>query len=179
MTIVIDIDAAGWGWRTNPASPVGSASIDLLSVLAHELGHVLGLAHTDEGLMGEVIEPGVRELPSLTVDHALPPASISTDHVTAVHPVDPIATGVPVIEVATERTIAASPYSIGVSVVAFEGAIAPSLVERAAMAVSEATPAGHNSRVPLAPMSMWWLMLGLAVALATLRRWRLLRAPRR
>jgi hypothetical protein len=96
-----------------------------------------------------------------------------------VHPVDPFTTGVPVVDVTTERTIAASPHSIGVSVVAVEGAIARSLAERAAMAVYEATPISHNSRVPLAPMSMWWLMLGLAVALATLRRCRLLRAPRR
>ena len=34
--------------------------MDLLSVLLHELGHVLGLAHEAEGVMAETLTPGVR-----------------------------------------------------------------------------------------------------------------------
>ena len=40
-TIYIDSDAAGRGWQT----------MDLVSVVMHELGHVLGFDHDDAGTM--------------------------------------------------------------------------------------------------------------------------------
>ncbi|MFV0451331.1 MAG: hypothetical protein ACK5LS_03640 [Propioniciclava sp.] len=48
--IVVDDDAAGWGWQR----------MDLATVLRHEMGHALGYGHTDGGLMGEVLSPGAR-----------------------------------------------------------------------------------------------------------------------
>ncbi|MEU1973056.1 VCBS repeat-containing protein, partial [Microbacterium sp. NPDC019599] len=46
-SIVIDADAAGWGW----------SRMDLLTVVRHEIGHALGAGH-GSGLMDEYLEPG-------------------------------------------------------------------------------------------------------------------------
>jgi hypothetical protein len=75
--IWIDSDAAGYGWfiDTTPASneeyqvvdgvlvarsKEAIGRIDLLSVLMHEFGHVLGLNHTKTALMAETLAAGVR-----------------------------------------------------------------------------------------------------------------------
>jgi hypothetical protein len=73
-TIYLDATAAGFGWYTRAGSgdyaPHGTdefartgsaaaARIDLLSVLLHELGHVLGLSHGVSPRYGEVMEPTI------------------------------------------------------------------------------------------------------------------------
>jgi len=40
-----------------------SSRFDLLSVIAHELGHYAGWGHDDDGLMSERLNPGERRLP--------------------------------------------------------------------------------------------------------------------
>jgi hypothetical protein len=76
-TIYVDIDAAGNGWYIDrtPGDDLefrnvdgilvarnGAASghIDLLSVLEHELGHVAGQDHSEEGVMVSTLDVGVR-----------------------------------------------------------------------------------------------------------------------
>jgi hypothetical protein len=83
--ITLSADGAGWGWFVD-ATPAeqeefgpgdapnefkalaGSAAegqLDLLTVLIHELGHVLGLGHApgDDDVMVQYLTPGVRRLP--------------------------------------------------------------------------------------------------------------------
>ncbi|HET9215853.1 MAG TPA: Calx-beta domain-containing protein, partial [Terriglobia bacterium] len=66
--ITLDATAAGYGWFVDD-NPLSSASIaaaarmDLLSVLRHELGHVLGFEHDDApkyAVMDEELEAGLR-----------------------------------------------------------------------------------------------------------------------
>jgi hypothetical protein len=91
-TIYVDATAAGWGWFTGAAVQVGR--MDLLSVLEHELGHVLGLEHGASTRYGDVmlptLAPGVRRV--LPVVAA--PVSPSARTTVAVYP-GPAAMAVP------------------------------------------------------------------------------------
>jgi hypothetical protein len=81
-TIYLDINAAGHGWFIDAtprdhsefqadnslsliASPGSEASglIDLWTVIHHELGHLLGDEHAEEGVMESTLAPGERRLP--------------------------------------------------------------------------------------------------------------------
>ncbi len=42
--------------------------MDLLTVLEHELGHILGCDHTDTGLMSATLATGIRETPMAVID---------------------------------------------------------------------------------------------------------------
>jgi hypothetical protein len=90
--ITLDTDAAGHGWfidytpylneewlpTSNPyewkAKPGSEAEgkMDLLSVLLHEYGHVLGIEHSADShdAMSAVLQPGMRRLPSASPDRS-------------------------------------------------------------------------------------------------------------
>jgi hypothetical protein len=74
-TIWLDDNAAGWGWFVDPTpaddSEFGTPGdqgeqgrIDLLTVLGHELGHLLGYPDAHSGLMGDTLAAGVRLTPA-------------------------------------------------------------------------------------------------------------------
>jgi hypothetical protein len=77
-TIFLDDDASGFGWfidatpdddlefiRTSDSSELVSdaRSMDLLTVVMHEMEHVLGEGHADDGLMENALSAGTRHLP--------------------------------------------------------------------------------------------------------------------
>jgi hypothetical protein len=87
--IDLSADAAGYGWFVDAAPQDSSAfnpaladgvfqaaagspaagQMDLLTVVAHEMGHILGLPDTaDDGVMGESLLPGIRRLPEPAAD---------------------------------------------------------------------------------------------------------------
>jgi hypothetical protein len=59
-SITVDPFAAGHGWSVVYVD--GAPRMDLLTVLRHELGHVLGYEHTDTGLMAPTLAPGESHL---------------------------------------------------------------------------------------------------------------------
>jgi hypothetical protein len=94
-TISLDTNAAGWGWfvdRTSRSDAEFTTAgnqgeqgrMDLLSVLMHEVGHLLGHGHDADGLMGETLATGIRENPAPTIGSAeqllLGAPTANTDH---------------------------------------------------------------------------------------------------
>jgi hypothetical protein len=86
-TIWLDDDAAGAGWHINALPTMGdvgpgSGRVDLLTVITHELGHVLGfpdidpLTHPDD-IMAGTLPTGLRRSPGRNSASLLAPAALT------------------------------------------------------------------------------------------------------
>ncbi len=66
--IAVDATADGWGWSVNPNGKPAAGRMDLLTVVEHELGHVVGLDSRFTGnpsdLMYAYLASGERRLPA-------------------------------------------------------------------------------------------------------------------
>ncbi len=78
--IVLDDNAAGRGWSVRTSGEMKANRVDLISAIAHELGHVLGLDHTPVAadVMAEQLAVGERHLPT-AADLAAIDALFATD----------------------------------------------------------------------------------------------------
>jgi ELWxxDGT repeat protein len=75
-TIWLDSSAAGWGWFvdstpandsefTTPGNHGEQGRMDLLSAIAHEVGHILGHAHSEASVMADTLRSGIRVMPAV------------------------------------------------------------------------------------------------------------------
>ncbi len=66
IDIVLDSNAAGYGWNTALTDPA-AGTVDLLTALMHEMGHAMGIGHDNTALLGETIATGVRAIPEADI----------------------------------------------------------------------------------------------------------------
>jgi hypothetical protein len=53
---------------TTPGNQGEQNRMDLLTVLKHEMGHLLGYEHTNSGVMTDTLPPGTRRTPGSNTD---------------------------------------------------------------------------------------------------------------
>lgn len=90
--IWIDTDAAGYGWWTSVASPVGTdsmstAGVGLLLTLVHEMGHVIGHEHEEHAdlVMSPSVRPGTRRVELPTAANVMATSTAGSETSVLVH----------------------------------------------------------------------------------------------
>ncbi|MCJ8328735.1 MAG: M10 family metallopeptidase C-terminal domain-containing protein [Lentisphaeria bacterium] len=66
-TILIDDDAAGYGWHADPGTAPAAGAMDLISTIKHEIGNILGMAD-DETPSDNVMTPFLEVATRTTAD---------------------------------------------------------------------------------------------------------------
>lgn len=98
-SVEIDRDAVGWGWNIDGSQ--SSERYDLLTVVQHELGHVLGMPHDDDdsqSLMASTLTRGMRHsLQPAAQPAQIAPATITTTPTSVQATVDTLPAGKRVI----------------------------------------------------------------------------------
>jgi hypothetical protein len=175
-TLWLDADAAGWGWSLDSRGPA-AGRMDLLTVLMHELGHVLGLEHDETGLMAAVLSPGTRELPT-----ELPGVTAAARTATATETALASASALPTASAASAATapgsvaaaspVVAVPVRLGrVTTNALTTTVSGAM---ARLLPGAAAPAGSSAPLTGGPVGLLLVLLGVMLLATRPRRYGLL-----
>jgi len=110
-----DSEYSGTGSTLTARNGDAAKRIDLLSVLAHELGHAMGFAHSETGVMAEGLQPGERATPDrwLTASAAIAASGYFDSTVVTGGGFTPVTSAAPLIDWGKAAVLAAGAQRAG------------------------------------------------------------------